>query len=76
MSCQVCNQLLDDQIRTEDNIQLILQIIKLTLHQEGSVRRSARLDLLKKHLHTSSKILEDLLLVKSMECQECGLLRG
>ena len=72
MLCSPCIRFLEDKTKVDHNIRDILQFISEAKSLQDSVHKIARLAMLNKHFKKNTKVLEDLILILSVNCQDCG----
>ena len=62
---------MEDKKQVDHNIRDIRRYISVTEGLQNSLDKTERLYILKKHFNSNTRVLEDLILILYVDCQEC-----
>ena len=62
---------MENKKQVDMNIREIKRYISATEGLQNSLDKTERLSMLKKHFNSNTRVLEDLILILSVDCQEC-----
>ena len=62
---------MEDKKQVDHNIRDIRRYISVTEGLQNSLDKTERLSILKKHFNSNTRVLEDLILILYVDCQEC-----
>jgi len=71
MFCSKCVKFMEDKKQVDHNIRDIRRYISVTEGLQNSLDKTERLYILKKHFNSNTRVLEDLILILYVDCQEC-----
>ena len=71
MVCGKCTEFVSDRVKVEGNIRFLVRAIDHAVDMAPSDDKLERLDMLRKHLRSNTRVLDDLIVILQEDCRQC-----
>ena len=71
MVCNKCSEFISDRVKVEGNIRFLIRAIDHAVDMVPSVDKLEWLNMLRKHLRSNTRVLDDLIAILEEDCRQC-----